>query len=116
MRATTLLMICLSALTLAGCNEGAPGPKGEQGATGPQGRQGERGPAGPQGPAGSPGLRMVTSDARASCNAEETLVSAYCVNAKTPLQQTPQITPPRTAQCVTPGQPETMVVLICGNL
>ena len=59
---------------------------------------------------------MVTSDARASCNAEETLVSAYCVNAKTPLQQTPQITPPRTAQCVTPGQPETMVVLICGNL
>jgi hypothetical protein len=122
MRAATLTLAGLLSLTLAGCFEGPPGPKGEQGAAGAPGAQGERGPAGakgdagPAGPAGSPALRVLSSETRISCNADETLLSAYCVNAKTPLQQPPQITPPRTAQCVTPGQPETMVVLICGTL
>lgn len=122
MRVATLFLVGLLSLALAACFESPPGPKGEAGAPGAQGPQGERGPAGakgdtgPVGPAGSPGLRMVTSETRVSCDANETLISAYCVNAKTPLQQTPQITPPRTAQCVTPGQPETMVVLICGIL
>lgn len=134
MRIATLMFVGLASLLLAGCFEGPPGPKGEQGAAGAQGpqgergaqgvagQQGERGPAGPQGeagpagPAGASHLRMVTSEARVSCNSDETLISAYCVNARTPLQQTPQITPPRTAQCVTPGQPETKVVLICGTL
>lgn len=118
MRVATWALLSLT-LSLAGCFEGAPGPKGEPGAAGPSGPQGERGPPGPRGeagPAGSPGWRMVTSDTRTSCNADETLISAYCVNARSPLQQPPQITPPRTAQCVTPGQPETMVVLICGSL
>jgi hypothetical protein len=32
------------------------------------------------------------------------------------MQQTPQITPPRTAQCVTPGQPATVVVITCAKL
>lgn len=131
MRVATLLFVGVASLSLAGCFEGPSGPKGEQGAAGAQGPQGERGPqgvAGPPGergpagaqgeagPAGASHLRMLTSETRTSCNAEETLVSAYCVNARTPLQQTPQITPPRTAQCVTPGQPDTKVVLICGTL
>jgi hypothetical protein len=120
-RLVSVCLVCLPALTLAGCFEGPQGAKGDAGAAGSAGAQGERGPPGPQGErgpmglAGTPGLRMVTSETRISCSENETLVSAYCVNAKNPLQQPPQITPPRTAQCVTPGQPETSVVIICGK-
>jgi hypothetical protein len=144
MRAVTFAAAaCLMSLVLGGCFEGPkgekgdngdrgaagpPGPKGDVGPTGPQGVAGPPGPkgdAGPPGPkgergpiglTGTPGLRMVSSQARISCAEDEQLVSAYCVNPKVPIQQTPQITPPRTAQCVTPGQPETMVVLICGRI
>jgi hypothetical protein len=103
---------------------GPPGPKGETGPAGPAGPAGVPGPAGPAGtagPAGAPGksaavLRMQSSPTRISCAADEALVSAYCSNPKTPIQQAPQITPPRTAQCVTPGQPETVVVITCAKL
>jgi hypothetical protein len=146
MRAVTIAATGLMSLALAGCFEGpkgAQGDKGEQGVAGPPGPKGDAGPQGPQGVAGppgpkgepgpagppgakgergpigltgAPGLRMITSAASISCREDEMLVSAYCVNPKAPLQQTPQITPPRTAQCVTPGQPETKVVLICGRI
>ncbi len=92
---------------------GPPGPKGEPGPAGPPGAKGERGASGP---VGATGLRMITSLTSISCREDETLVGAYCVNPKAPLQQTPQVTSPRTAQCVTPGQPETRVVVICGRL
>jgi hypothetical protein len=100
---------------------GPPGPKGEAGPAGPAGPAGAPGPAGPTGPAGAPGksaavLRMQSSPTRISCAADEALISAYCSNPKTPIQRAPQITPPRTAQCVTPGQPETVVVITCAKL
>jgi hypothetical protein len=125
--------------------QGAAGPQGPQGERGPPGPQGKAGPAGPQGevgpagpvgaigpagpagpaglagPAGAPGksaavLRMESSRTRISCAADEALISAYCSNPNTPLQQTPQITPPRTAECLTPGQPATVVVITCAKL
>jgi Collagen triple helix repeat (20 copies) len=107
---------------------GPVGPKGEAGPAGPAGPAGARGSAGPAGPSGPPGpagapgksaaapLRIESSPTRISCGADEALISAYCSNPKTPIQQTPQITPPRTAQCVTPGQPETVVVIACAKL
>jgi hypothetical protein len=103
---------------------GPPGPKGDagpQGERGPPGPKGEAGPAGPAGPAGAPVkfaavLRVQRSQTRISCSADETLISAYCSNSNSPLQQTPQITPPRTAECVTPGQPATVVVITCAKL
>lgn len=100
---------------------GPPGPQGMAGPAGPAGPAGAPGPAGPAGPAGAPGkpgtaLRMQSSPTRISCGADEALISAYCSNQKTPIQQTPEITPPRTAQCVTPGQPETVVVITCAKL
>jgi hypothetical protein len=136
MRAAAIVIACLVSFTLAACSEGPPGPKGDQGAqgapgpqgaAGPQGPQGERGlpgpkgEAGPAGPAGAPGksaavLRMQSSQTRISCAADEALISAYCSNPNSPLQQTPQITPPRTAECVTPGQPATVVVITCAKL
>jgi Collagen triple helix repeat (20 copies) len=104
--------------------QGERGPLGPKGDTGPQGERGPPGPkgeAGPAGPAGVQGkpaaaLRVQRSQTRISCSADETLISAYCSNPNTPLQQTPQITPPRTAECVTPGQPATVVVIICAKL
>ncbi len=101
---------------------GPPGPQGMAGPAGPAGPAGAPGPAGPAGPAGAPGksaaapLRIESSPTRISCGADEALISAYCSNPKTPIRQTPQITPPRTAQCVTPGQPETVVVITCAKL
>ena len=79
------------------------------------------GRAGSAGPAGAPGksaavLRVQSSQTRISCAADETLISAYCSNPNSPIQQTPQITPPRTAECVTPGQPATVVVITCAKL
>jgi hypothetical protein len=122
MRIAALPIICLASLLLAGCFEGSQNAKGEQGAAGPQGPAGERGAPGPKGErgpvgaTGASGFRMMTSPTRISCADDETLVSAYCTNPKSPLGQTPQITAPRTAQCVTPGQPETTVVIICGKM
>jgi hypothetical protein len=100
---------------------GPPGPKGDAGPQGERGLPGPKGEAGPAGPAGAPGksaavLRMQSSQTRISCAADEALISAYCSNPNSPLQQTPQITPPRTAECVTPGQPATVVVITCAKL
>lgn len=105
---------------------GPPGPRGEAGSAGPAGPAGAPGPAGPAGPPGPAGaagkdgtdgtvFHVVRGSPRVSCAADETMIGAYCMNPNVPIQQTPQITPPRTAQCVTPGQPATMVVVTCAK-
>jgi Collagen triple helix repeat (20 copies) len=102
--------VLVLALSLGACGRD-PGPKGEpgvQGAAGPQGAQGIQGVAGtqgatgaqgPQGPQGAPsekgdkgdkgdagliGLRSVQADGAVSCDASETLVSAFCPGGGAP--------------------------------
>lgn len=96
---------------------GDRGPSGPKGEAGPAGAAGSAGPAGPPGPAGQNGtvFHVVRGTPRVSCAADETMISAYCMNPNVPIQQAPEITPPRTAQCVTPGQPATMVVITCAK-
>jgi len=48
-----------------------------------------------------------------SCNADETLIAAYCVG---PAPRAPQITPPRAASCASPTQPNELVVVTCAKL
>ena len=88
------LVVGLLLLGLAGCGQGQkgdpgsnglPGPTGDTGAAGPPGPVGPPGPPGPQGQQGapSPTVRVVrkdclTGNCEASCNGNETLVSAYC--------------------------------------
>ena len=58
MRIKTLIVLCVAAVTLAGCFEGPPGPPGKDGAPGiegKEGKEGKEGPIGPAGPAGPPG-------------------------------------------------------------
>lgn len=106
MRIFSILVIGI-ALSLGGCGRD-PGPKGEPGAQGPAGPQGaqgiqgvagvqgQTGAQGPQGPQGAPGekgekgdkgdkgdaaavnLRSVQAEGAVSCEANETLVSAFC--------------------------------------
>lgn len=105
-----LFAICLIGclgISLAGCGR-SPGPKGDpgaQGPAGPQGAQGIQGVAGtqgppgaqgPQGPQGAPGdkgdkgeagltgLRSVRADGAVNCEADETLVSAFCPSGGAP--------------------------------
>lgn len=76
--------------------QGAPGPKGEPGTPGLQGPPGSRGQAGPQGGPGPKGeaaastLRPVRKPDCAggctiTCEAGETLVTAHCLKAGTPV-------------------------------
>src|SRR5262249_33250590 len=70
---------------------GAPGVAGERGQTGVQGARGERGEPGPPGPAGPVGASNVrafevTGDT-ASCQSNESLVSALCQGGGQPLLQ-----------------------------
>lgn len=76
--------------------QGAPGPRGEPGAPGLQGPPGSRGQAGPQGGPGPKGeaaaspLRPVRKSDCAggctiTCEAGETLVTAHCLKAGTPV-------------------------------
>jgi len=78
---------------------GPPGAPGAQGATGPQGSAGPQGAAGLQGPAGPTGstgvkgdkgdkgdaatiaVRAVVGNPTASCDATETMISAYCTGS-----------------------------------
>jgi hypothetical protein len=62
-----------------------PGPKGDAGPAGPAGPRGERGAAGPAGG----GIRIVRSNCDAAactvqCEADETLLNAYCGAAHNP--------------------------------
>lgn len=93
----------VSGFLLAACQgeqgaQGPAGPEGPAGPAGPQGEQGVAGPAGPDGPEGPAGadgapgasLRVVTSDAEATCDGGEVMVSAICLgtSALYPLQTT----------------------------
>ena len=139
MRVATIMLACLLSCALAGCFEGPQGPpggKGEQGAAGPPGPVGQAGPAGAKGeagPAGAPGakgeagpagpagaagpagskLRVLSGQVSNSCDADETLIAAYCVG---PAPRAPQMTPPRGANCATPDQPSASVVITCAKL
>ena len=81
----------LASVTLAGCFEGATGPKGEKGDEGAPGIAGPAGPIGPAGPAGplaSQSLRPIrmascpNDRCELSCNPQEELVSATCLGGQ----------------------------------
>src|SRR5262245_32809784 len=94
MKLVPVLVLALS-ISLAACSR-EPGPKGDAGQQGPQGAQGVPGPQGMAGAKGDKGdrgdkgdkgekgdtgnvnIRVVQSDASVSCEAGETLVSAFC--------------------------------------
>jgi hypothetical protein len=60
-----------SPLILAACDD-------KPGTTGPQGPPGPSGPQGLPGPQGAQAIRVITTKARADCNADEVMISAYC--------------------------------------
>jgi hypothetical protein len=67
--------------------QGVPGTQGQTGSQGPQGAQGapgEKGDKGDKGEAGLTGLRSVQADGAVSCDAGETLVSAFCPSGGSP--------------------------------
>jgi hypothetical protein len=111
--------------------KGEPGLQGERGPPGERGTQGERGPAGPQGERGPPGpqsepgpaasaepgalvLRVLRGKPSKSCDADETLISAYCTGSASETQSAPFIIPPRAARCI--GIFEPGVVITCAKL
>jgi hypothetical protein len=77
---------------------GAPGPNGEAGPPGPKGEPGPPGPKGDAGGGGS-GLRVLRGSASNTCEADETLISAYCVSSANEITAPPTIVPPRGAKC-----------------
>src|SRR6478609_9318955 len=116
---------------------GAAGQQGERGPVGPQGDRGLPGPQGERGPVGSPGergqpgaqgesgpaasgqasglvLRVLRGKPSKSCDADETLISAYCSGSASETQSTPFIIPPRAARCI--GIFEPTVVITCAKL
>ena len=98
---------------------GLPGPQGERGPAGPPGERGPPGPQGKPGPAASvePGalvLRVLRGRPSKSCDADETLISAYCTGSASEIQSAPFIIPPRAARCI--GIFEPSVVITCAKL
>lgn len=111
--------------------QGLPGPKGEPG---PAGLKGEAGPTGPKGEPGAPGpkeqsgapapkaepggqgpaLRVLSGKASNSCQADETMIGAYCTSSATEITSAPIIIPPRSARCV--GILNVTVVITCAKL
>ncbi len=101
--------------------QGAPGAKGEAGAPGARGEPGPQGPKGearPQGPKGEPGglgtLRVLRGSASNACQADEAMISAYCVSRADEITSAPIIIPPRGARCV--GVLHATVVITCAKL
>ena len=101
-------------LLLAGCS-GPQGPKGDKGdkgdvgaagPTGPAGAVGDAGPTGPAGPTGKDGpkgdqgtsgsiirvIKVQGSEAAASCNSDEFMMSAFCGFEGSPTSRQPEIT------------------------
>ena len=86
MRALSMTVVLLAALSLAGCSKevevkGEKGDVGEKGEPGPPGPQGNKGDKGDKGDPGTPGttLRVVAAQSStASCEADEVMISAYC--------------------------------------
>jgi hypothetical protein len=107
---------------------GPPGPKGEPG---PPGAKGEPGPPGPKGDAAAkdqpnaqgskapptgqgPSLRVLTGRAANACQADETMIGAYCMSSATEITSAPIIIPPRGARCL--GILNATVVITCAKL
>jgi hypothetical protein len=94
---------------------GLHGERGPPGEPGPQGAKGESGLPGPKGDSGaSPVLRVLRGKASNNCDADETLVSAYCVSEASEMRSDPFIIPPRGARCV--GVLNPTVVVVCAKL
>jgi hypothetical protein len=64
--------------------------------------------------AGGTTLRVLTGRISNACEADETLISAYCVSSATEMSASPFIIPPRGARCV--GVLNPTVVIVCGKL
>jgi Collagen triple helix repeat (20 copies) len=108
------ILAIAGAVLVAACSgpqgpKGDRGDKGEQGIAGPAGPAGPPGADGPKGPPGPPGkdgakgdagtsgsiIRVVKvqgSDAAASCNGDEFMMSAFCGFEGTPTSRHPEIT------------------------
>jgi hypothetical protein len=108
MRATSIAIVCVLALGLAGClqgekgdrgPQGVPGMKGDKGAKGDKGDKGEKGDKGDPGFAGIRVIRIEGSGAcgpagtcNVNCNDNEQLMSVTCMGG--------EMTPfPNGAQC-----------------
>lgn len=139
MRFTRLCVAVALSACVAGCGEGAPGPKGEQGAVGPAGAKGDTGPAGPAGAAGPPGpqgaqgpqgpqglagppgpgseIRVVRANCEAAaciaeCGADEIALMAYCG-----ARRTPAIFPsPQSASCRRRGRESSPLIAVCAKV
>jgi hypothetical protein len=74
--------------------QGLKGDAGPIGSEGPQGSKGDPGPQGPAGPPGPPGaaaaqgarLHVVVGQAKASCDPNEIMISAYCAGVNATLR------------------------------
>ena len=86
-------------------SKGDPGPIGPPGPQGPRGLAGAIGPGGPRGP--SLDLRVIVGQAKASCDASEIMLSAYCEDGTTG----PHILGTSGASCET--DPSGKAVVIC---
>jgi len=107
--------------------KGEPGPKGDTGPAGPAGPVGPRGPAGeagPQGPAGPKGekgegagmaLRLVRPHAAsATCDAGETMISAFCSGK---FQRYPLTTTENGANCGPSSRTNPVeVTIVCARM
>lgn len=137
MRIQTMVVLCVAAVSLAGCFEG---PKGDHGEAGPPGRAGPPGPRGPQGlggPIGPPGkegaqgppgpgssfyLRSVNGAAcsatgcTSGCGLNEVVASATCLksqgNTLLPNIHAESLGEAWTASCPSPSNG---MVLICSR-
>ena len=109
---------------------GPPGPKGDPGPSGPKGDsgspgpKGDAGPPGPKGDVGTPGakpegggamsLRVLRGSTSNTCEADETMISAYCVSPANEVTAAPTIVPPRGAKCS--ALLKMTVVITCAKL
>ena len=81
MRALSITVALLAALSLAGCSKevkGDVGEKGEPGQAGPQGNKGDKGDKGDPGTPGTTFRVVAAQSSTASCEANEVMISAYC--------------------------------------
>jgi hypothetical protein len=98
---------------------GDAGPIGPVGQPGPEGAVGAMGPVGPKGDTGTPGsiIRVVKvqgSEAAATCNADEYMMSAFCGFEGSATTRQPEISAGGNgARCTTDSQgPESIFTVI----
>jgi hypothetical protein len=83
MRSMLTISALAAALFLSACIEGKQGPAGPQGAAGPAGPAGPKGDKGDKGDPATVAVRLVQGSPTASCEANETMISAFCVGTAT---------------------------------